>query len=190
MKRSLLIICAFAAILFGGCANAQNNGTKNGGNMESKKLVVYFSATGTTERVAKMIAKAADAELYPITPKEKYSSEDLDWRVKTSRSSMENSNPKSRPEIIKSKENLNDYNVIYLGFPNWWNIAPRIVNTFIESYNLEGKTVIPFSTSGGSGISNSVKMLKADYPKINWTEGKMLNNVSQDIVNEWVKSIR
>lgn len=184
------MICAFAAIMLGGCANAQNNANKNGGNMESKKLVVYFSATGTTERVAKMIAKAADAELYPITPKEKYSARDLDWRDKTSRCCIENDNPKSRPEIIKTKEDLNNYNVIYLGFPNWWNMAPRIVNTFIESYNLEGKTVIPFSTSGGSGISNSVKMLKADYPKINWQEGKMLNGVTQDNVNDWVKSIQ
>lgn len=190
MKRLFIMMFALSMIFAGGCGNAQNKAVKNEKNMESKKLVVYFSATGTTEKVAKMIATAEKAELYEITPAEKYNAADLDWTVKTSRCCRENDNPKSRPAIVKSKENLNDYNVIYLGFPNWWNMAPRIINTFVESYNLNGKTVIPFSTSGGSGISNSVKMLRTDYPNVKWQDGKMLNHATQSMVDEWIKELK
>ncbi len=190
MKRLFIMMFALSMIFAGGCGNAQNKAVKNEKNMESKKLVVYFSATGTTEKVAKMIATAEKAELYEITPAEKYSAADLDWTVKTSRCCRENDNPKSRPAIVKSKENLNDYNVIYLGFPNWWNMAPRIINTFVESYNINGKTVIPFSTSGGSGISNSVKMLRTDYPNVKWQDGKMLNHATQSMVDEWIKELK
>lgn len=153
---------------------------------DAKVLVAYFSATGTTENVAKMIASATKGELYKIKPKKEYSAEDLDWTVKTSRCCRENDNPQTRPAIIKDKKNLDAYSVIYLGFPNWWNMAPRIINTFIETYGLKDKTVIPFMTSGGSGIENSVKILRKDYPEVNWKDGKLLNGATQKDVNSWV----
>ena len=154
---------------------------------ENKTLVAYFSATRTTERVAKMIASATGGELFRITPVKEYSEADLDWTDKESRCCRENDDPASRPEFLKSKESLDGYDVIYLGFPNWWNGAPRIINTFIEAYGLKGKTVIPFMTSGGSGIANSMKVLRAAYPDVNWKDGKLLNGVSQDDIDNWVK---
>lgn len=152
-----------------------------------KILVAYFSATGTTEGVAKMIASATGGELYKIRPQKEYSAADLDWNEPTSRCCRENADAKSRPAIIKDKVNLDSYDVIYLGFPNWWNGAPRIINTCVEQYGLKGKTVIPFMTSGGSGIENSERQLKKMYPEVNWKKGRLLNDVSQQDVNNWTK---
>lgn len=189
MKRTAQSFIVFALLISSLTACAQKKGAQLM-EQKSKTLVAYFSATGTTERVAKMIATATGGELYTIQPEQKYSAADLDWTVKSSRCSQENDNPKSRPAFKKEKENLNDYEIIYLGYPNWWNMAPRIINTFIEAYGLQGKTVIPFMTSGGNGIENSVKILKKDYPEIKWQNGKLLNSVSQDEVNEWVKNFQ
>lgn len=168
--------------------NMESNAKVSNSEKDSKVLVAYFSATGTTEEVAKMIANATEGELYKIQPEEEYSAEDLDWTVKTSRCCKENDNPKSRPAIKKTKENLDQYDVIYLGYPNWWNGAPRIINTFVETYGLKGKTVIPFMTSGGSQIENSEKHLKADYPEVNWQKGKLLNGATQADIDAWVKN--
>lgn len=168
--------------------NMESNAKVSSAEKDSKVLVAYFSATGTTEEVAKMIANATKGELYKIQPEEEYSAEDLDWTVKTSRCCKENDNPKSRPAIKKTKENLDQYDVIYLGYPNWWNGAPRIINTFVETYGLKGKTVIPFMTSGGSQIENSEKHLKADYPEVNWQKGKLLNGTTQADIDAWVKN--
>lgn len=168
--------------------NMESNAKVSSAEKDSKVLVAYFSATGTTEEVAKMIANATKGELYKIQPEEEYSAEDLDWTVKTSRCCKENDNPKSRPAIKKTKENLDQYDVIYLGYPNWWNGAPRIINTFVETYGLKGKTVIPFMTSGGSQIENSEKHLKADYPEVNWQKGKLLNGATQADIDAWVKN--
>lgn len=168
--------------------NMESNAKVSNAEKDSKVLVAYFSATGTTEEVAKMIANATEGELYKIQPEEEYSAEDLDWTVKTSRCCKENDNPKSRPAIKKTKENLDQYDVIYLGYPNWWNGAPRIINTFVETYGLKGKTVIPFMTSGGSQIENSEKHLKADYPEVNWQKGKLLNGATQADIDAWVKN--
>ena len=154
---------------------------------EKKVLVAYFSATGTTERVAKMIATATGGELYKIQPEKEYSAADLDWTMKTSRCCRENDDPKSRPAIVKSKASLDEYDVVYLGYPNWWNGAPRIINTFIEAYGLKGKTVIPFMTSGGSQIENSERLLKQEYPEVNWQKGKLLNGATYKDVDVWVK---
>ena len=153
----------------------------------TKTLVAYFSATGTTERVAKMIAAATGGELYKIRPEKEYSADDLDWTVETSRCSKENADPKSRPAIVMDKKSLDGYDVIYLGLPNWWNGAPRIINTFVETYGLKGQKVIPFMTSGGSTIENSEKQLKKEYPEVNWQKGKLLNDATQKEVDEWVK---
>lgn len=183
MRRFITILAAVAMIFSTACAQKKNEKNMN---RENKVLVAYFSATGTTERVAKMIATATGGELMRIQPQQEYSAADLDWTDPASRCCRENDNPASRPEIVKTKENLDGYNVVYLGFPNWWNMAPRIVNTFVETYGLKGVTVVPFSTSGGSGIENSVKQLRKAYPDVDWKDGRMLNGVSQQDVDKWV----
>ncbi|MCQ2300559.1 MAG: flavodoxin [Bacteroidales bacterium] len=140
----------------------------------TKTIVAYFSASGVTATAAKELAKEKHAELYSIEPAQKYTAADLDWRNKQSRSSVEMNDPKSRP-ALKSQKSLADYDVIYLGYPIWWGVAPRIINTFIEQAELDGKTVIPFATSGGSGVEPSVSALKASYPKVKWQKGILMN---------------
>lgn len=189
MRKTALALAAVVSLFttLTACASKkQNNNMEHAAN--KKTLVAYFSATGTTKTVAKMIATATKGELYQIKPQAEYSSADLDWTNKTSRAGRENDNPKSRPAIVKDKANLNAYDTIYLGFPNWWNGAPRIINTFIETYGLKGKTVYLFMTSGGSGIENSEKTLKKLYPEVNWKKGRLLNGSTQEDVNKWVKS--
>lgn len=188
MKHVIIITLA---VMLGLTAAACGQGKKGKTMVQengNKTLVAYFSATGTTENVAKMIASTTGGELYRITPVKEYSAEDLDWTVKESRCCIENDNPSSRPEMVKSKDNLDGYDVIYLGFPNWWNGAPRIVNTFIEAYNLKGKTVHLFMTSGGSGITNSLKTLRAAYPNIDFKDGKLLNGATQKDIDSWVNT--
>lgn len=187
MKRIVFIIAAVALSLVTVAACGQKKEKKH--ISENKTLVAYFSATGTTESVARKIAAATGGELYKITPTVEYSAEDLDWTVETSRCCKENADPSSRPAFVKTKNNLDAYDVIYLGFPNWWNGAPRIINTFIETYGLKGKTVILFMTSGGSGIQNSLKVLGKQYPEVNFKAGKLLNGATQKTVDEWVKSL-
>lgn len=149
--------------------------TTLGLSAQSKKVaVVYFSATGTTEAVAKQLAKEKKAALYAIEPAKKYTAADLDWRNKKSRSSVEMNDKNARP-ALKSKKSLAEYDVVYIGYPIWWDVAPRIINTFIEQAKLDGKTVIPFATSGGSGIEKSVSELKASYPKVKWQKGMLKN---------------
>lgn len=160
MKRILTILCAMLLVL--------------GASAKTKKvIVVYFSATGTTESVAKELAKEKKAELYAITPAKAYTEADLDYRNQQSRSSVEMKDKDARP-ALKDKKDLSKYDEIYLGYPIWWNVAPRIVNTFIEQAKLNGKTVYPFATSGSSSIDNSVKELKATYPNVKWQEGKLM----------------
>ena len=154
--------------------------------MEKKKvLVVYFSATGTTEQVAKQIGKIAEADIWEITPAKPYSSDDLDWTNKQSRSSVEMNNPKVRPEIKALSVDASRYDYVFLGYPIWWDLAPRTVNTFIETANLAGRTVIPFATSGSSAIANSVAVLKQSYPNIKWQTGKLLNHTTENDMKSW-----
>jgi len=130
----------------------------------SKKLVAYFSASGVTAKVAERLSESIGADLHEITPKVRYTDADLNWRDKTSRSSIEMSNPASRPEIERIRDNMKDYDIIYVGFPIWWYIAPTIINTFLESYDLTGKTIVPFATSGGSGMGKTNEMLLPSCP--------------------------
>ena len=170
--------------IFAASACSQNKVPKT---MEKKNvLVVYFSATGTTRQVAKQIAKIADADICEIAPAKPYSSADLDWTNKQSRSSVEMNNPKARPEIKAVSVDVSKYDYIFLGYPIWWDLAPRTVNSFIEAVDLSGKTVIPFATSGSSTIANSVAVLKQSYPKIKWQTGKLLNHVSEKEMETWV----
>ncbi|NDW13470.1 flavodoxin [Bacteroides sp. 214] len=155
---------------------------------EKKVMVAYFSCTGNTETVAKAIAQATDATLYRIQPQTAYSSADLDWRNKESRSSKEMNDAASRPALADKNAKAETYDVIFLGYPIWWNLCPRIINTFIESYKLDGKTVIPFATSGSSSIQNSVKELKEQYNKINWHTGKLFNDGTSG-VKKWAEEV-
>ena len=154
-----------------------------------KKLVADFSASGVTKNAAERLAKAAGAQLFEIKPALSYTSADLDWTNKKSRSSVEMNNPHSRPEIAEQLPNMEDYDTIFIGFPIWWYVAPTIINTFIESYDFSGKTIIPFATSGGSGMGKTVEVLKPLCPNANWIKGKMLNGVSDSELENWVKSI-
>ena len=169
MKLKLLAALMAAFVTTG--ANAQNKK-----NMTQKKtLVAYFSATGNTEKAAKKIAGTTGGTLYAIQPVQKYTAADLDWNDRNSRSTKEMNDAKSRPAIKKTLKDIKQYDTVYIGFPIWWDLAPRVINTFIETYDLSGKTVIPFATSGGSGIGNSEKALKKSYPKLNWKQGKLMN---------------
>lgn len=141
----------------------------------SKVLVTYFSASGVTAKTANKLAKEVDGDVFEIEPKEKYTSSDLNWRDKKSRSSVEMNDPASRPEIAKQVENMDMYDTVLVGFPIWWYVEPKIIDTFLDSYDFSGKTVIPFATSGGSGIENVEKNLQKEYPNINWGKGKLLN---------------
>ena len=173
MKRTLL---AFALIM-----------TLTSCTTKSKTLVVYFSATGTTKAVAEMIAEKSSADLFEIVPQTLYTSEDLDWRNQESRSSVEMKNPSSRPAIEPDKLDVSGYDKIYLGFPIWWYTAPTIVNTFIESHNLEGKTVVLFATSGGSNTDKAASDLSARYPAINFVNAGTLNNPTKSDIEAAVK---
>ena len=119
-----------------------------------------------------------------------YTSADLDWNDKRSRSSVEMNDPKSRPAIKGRKENIADYDVIFIGYPIWWDLAPRIINTFIESHDLKGKTVIPFATSGGSTLAGSAAALKKTYPALNWREGRLLNRADEKSIRNWVDNCK
>ncbi len=190
MKRIMSLIAITAAAVTSLIACGKKASTEAAvSNQEAapKVLVAYFSATGTTKAAAEKVANAIGAELFEIKPTEAYSAADLDWTVKTSRCCRENDNPKSRPAFEKSKESLDGYDLIFLGFPNWWNGAPRIINTFMDTYQLKGKRVVMFMTSGGSGIENSEKVFKTAYPDVKWEAGKLLNGMSETEIGDWTK---
>lgn len=153
--------------------------------MMSKKLVAYFSASGVTKKAAKRLAKAAGADLFEISPAVPYTDADLNWTDKKSRSSVEMKDPASRPEIGEVCPGMEDYDTVFVGFPIWWYVAPRIITTFVESYDFTGKTMIPFATSGGSGMGRTVEELKKLCPGADWKEGKMLNGASDRELEEW-----
>lgn len=154
----------------------------------SKKLVAYFSASGVTKSTAERIAKAAGADLFEIKPEQPYSKADLDWTNKKSRSSVEMSSPDSRPEIAEKLDNMGDYDVVFVGFPIWWYVAPTIINTFLESYDFSGKTVIPFATSGGSGMGKTEEILHKICPA-KWKNGRVLNRASDNDLNKWINEL-
>mgnify|MGYP004700845505 FL=1 len=154
-----------------------------------KRLVAYFSASGTTKKAAEMIASAADADMYEIMPKQPYSKADLNWMDKKSRTSVEMSDKKFRPEISDTDVSVDQYDEIILGFPIWWYVAPTIINTFLEKYDFMGKKIVLFATSGGSGFGNTVSELKPSAPDAKILEGKVFHKASKTEIAEWVKSI-
>ena len=158
----------------------------------SRKLVAYFSATGMTAKVAELIADAAGADVYQIQPEVPYTAADLNWMDKNSRSSVEMNDKKIRPAMVKRNLQVEDYDVVFLGFPIWWYVAPTIINTFLESFDFAGKKIILFATSGGSGFGKTVEELKVSVTgDTQIVEGKLLNG-KQTLagVSEWISSLK
>lgn len=155
-----------------------------------KILVAYFSATGITKALAEKLARAAGADLHEIKPKTEYTSADLDWTDKDSRSSIEMKDKSFRPEITGSVANMDSYDTIFVAFPIWWYVAPTIVNTFLESYDLQGKTIIPVATSGGSGMGNTNKELAVSCKGAVLKEGRIFSkSVSESDLKTWVDTV-
>lgn len=155
----------------------------------SKTLVAYFSAGGTTKRAAERLARAANADLFEIRPSVPYAKADLDWMDKRSRSTIEMNDPASRPEIAEKLPNMAEYDRVFLGYPIWWYVAPRIMESFVESYDFSGKTLIPFATSGGSGIGKTADTLQKLTPGAVWKNGRLLNGGSDKELENWVNSL-
>lgn len=182
MRKIVIMMAALLAISLSACSQAKQEKKMN-------TLVAYFSASGVTKAAAQQLAEVAGADLHEIKPEKPYTDADLDWRDKQSRSSVEMKDKNSRPAITDKLKNMQDYDVVYVGFPIWWYTAPTIINTFMESYDFKGKTVIPFATSGGSSIKKACEDLKAAYPDITWKEGKLLNRTSKKELETWVKGL-
>ena len=152
----------------------------------SKKLVAYFSASGVTAKIAKKLAKVMHADLYEILPEQPYTTADLDWTNKNSRTSREMNDTSFRPAITGKVKNMEQYDTIYVGFPIWWYVAPTIINTFLEQYDLAGKKVIPFATSGGSGMGNTNQELADSCKGATVLEGKRFGNgISEADLKAW-----
>ena len=152
-----------------------------------KKLVAYFSASGVTKTEAERLAKTVGADLFEISPVNQYTRENLDWTNKKSRSTLEMNDPDSRPEIASHCNNMSDYDTVYIGFPIWWYVAPRIIETFLESYDFSGKTLIPFATSGGSGMGKTVEVLKKVCPNAGWKSGGIVNRMTETELAKWAE---
>jgi len=155
----------------------------------SKILVAYFSASGATAKLAKNLASAIGADLYEIKPEMPYTNADLNWQNKQSRSSIEMSNKSFRPAIANKVDNMEQYNTVFVGFPIWWYVAPTIINTFLEQYDFSGKKVIPFATSGGSGMGNTNKELAPSCAGADLIEGKRFSvNTTSDALKAWAEN--
>ena len=156
----------------------------------STKLVAYFSASGTTAKIAETLAEAIGADIFEIEPKIHYTKADLDWTNLKSRSSIEMNDPTSRPEIIVMRDNMECYDTIYVGFPIWWYVAPTIINTFLECHNLAGKTIIPFATSGGSDMGKTNEKLLPSCKGATLLEGKVFKaSVSGADLANWAEQV-
>ncbi len=151
----------------------------------SKKLVAYFSASGVTKRYAERLAKAVGAELFEIKPKVPYTDADLNWQNPNSRSSVEMKDPSSRPEIAGTLSDAGRYDTVFVGFPIWWYVAPTIIDTFLESCDFSGKVIVPFATSGGSGMGKTAEVLRKVCPGADVKDGKVLNGMSDEKIAEW-----
>ena len=176
-----LIVLITSVLLIGYRVKAEEKLMTN-----KKALVAYFSATGTTEKLAGRLAKATGADIFEIKPEKPYTSEDLDWTNSQSRSSVEMRDKNCRPAIDSKLEDISDYEVVFVGFPVWWYREPSIIDTFLESYDFSGKIVVPFATSGGSPIGNSANNMKLLAPKATIPEGKCFSvDTPEDVLKKW-----
>ncbi len=157
---------------------------------DKKVAIIYFSATGTTKKVAEYIKNTTNGDLFEIIPKEKYTDSDLNYGNDTSRANKEQNDSKARPEISNDID-VDSYDIIYLGYPIWWGDVPKIILTFLDNHNLNGKTVIPFCTSGSTGISESLNTLKNYNKDINWGDGKRFAaSATQNEISSWIKELK
>ena len=171
-------------------AAADTTAAKNDSGNSGKTLVVYFSATGNTKGIAEQIAGVTGADTYEIKAAQPYTSEDLNYNDSNSRSTKEQNDKTARPEIGSEKIDLAGYDKIYIGFPIWWGEEPRIMDTFAESYDFSGKTMIPFCTSGGSGIDNAAESLKTTAGSGDWKEGKRFSaDASESEIKDWINTL-
>ena len=158
--------------------------------MEKKILVAVFSASGITRQVGKKIAGICGGTLFEIIPEEIYTSDDLNWMDKNSRSSVEMDDPSARPQIRSCIEDMEAYDIVILGFPIWWGVAPRIIETFLESYDFTGKTIIPFCTSGGSGVGKSdMELHKNVSGQVKWEKGVQINRPNEAEIRKWLDRV-
>ena len=203
--KKFAIIMVLASLFSCGTAQNKENKQENNGATETttvteqpqndntmKALVTYFSASGVTRNAAKQVAEIIGADLFEITPEQLYTDADLDWRDKQSRSTIEMNDKSSRPAIKDGGklENLDQYDVVYVGFPIWWYTAPTIINTFIEANDFTGKTIVPFATSGGSNIKKACEDLQAAYPNYKFGEGKLLNSIDKADIEKWAAAVK
>ena len=151
----------------------------------SKKLVAYFSASGATKNYAERLANVIGVDLFEIKPKQPYTNADLNWQNSNSRSSVEMKNPDSRPEIAEKLSDMDEYDTVFVGFPIWWYVAPTIIDTFLESYDFSGKTIIPFATSGGSGMGKTADVLRKICPNADIRDGRLLNGMTDEKIAQW-----
>lgn len=184
MNRILSIALCLITLSFGACAKT-STATKN----EGKTLVAYFSAQGHTKSVAEKVAAATGGTLFEIQPVNPYTEEDLDGWNESARGTLESKDRTTRPGVANKVENFAKYDTIYLGFPIWWFTAPTIINTFLEGYETEGITIIPFATSGGSDYGDTEKDLRVSAPKAKFMPGKVLNDMSEQQINDWTKTM-
>ena len=156
----------------------------------SRKLVAYFSASGVTAKLAETLSEAIGADLYAIEPEVPYTKADLNWMNQNSRSSVEMKDPASRPAIAGKRDNMDEYDTIFVGFPIWWYVAPTIINTFLESYDFAGKTIIPFATSSGSGMGKTNEKLQPSCPGVKLMDGKVWKkNSKADELAAWAEDL-
>lgn len=185
-KFFLALMSAVTIFLMTACGNSNAEQT----HQPTKILVAYFSNTNNTAELAQTISKTVGADIYKIKPAIEYTQEDLNWHDKLSRSTVEMEDEDARPEIDGKIENFAQYETIILAYPIWWNTAPRIIDTFLESYDFSGKTIIPVCTSGGSGIENSELRLKKICPAANWKQGQRFSShATPDEIKNWFKNI-
>lgn len=194
MKNFIIMSAVSAGMLISGCGNhsvkSGDDSIKADTSMpeNSKILIAYYSATGTTAKAAEKIADAVDGVLYEITPEHPYSDADLDYENEKSRSAVENNNPEMRP-AIKLGLDIAPYDTVYLGFPVWWDKAPLVIYTFLDSYDFSDKKIVVFATAHSSGLVPSFEKLKAAYPQYDITAGEILNVSSKDTFDSWIKSL-
>lgn len=199
MRKRILGLLLMVVFVFSlsACTTSENNGndaaaqtkTEQSGQSDSAKTaVVFFSATGTTAEAANLIAEQTDADLFEIVPQEAYTSEDLNYTDDNCRANQEMDNAAARPAIENDLSKVEEYEVIYLGYPIWHGTAPRIIQTFLENYDLSNATIYTFCTSGGSGIEQSIQDLKSSYPDINIADGKRLNDATAADIREWIET--
>lgn len=199
MKKLLASIMAVMLVLAmtscsGGNSGASGDDQAAQQNTDVRSIVVYFSCTGNTKAVAEEVAAQTGSELHEIVPEEPYTEEDLNYNDDSCRANVEMNDPESRPAISNTIENLSDYDTIYIGYPIWWGSLPRIMNTFFDTYDFSGKTIVPFCTSGSSSISQSVSVIREAEPEAQIKEGLQVSSAgaddSSDEVSRWIEEIK